>query len=415
MKKNNSPDNNSHSGIPGQPISEIPKITSPDYSTISTIQKETSVCFQANPIKTNDVSQNKRGFSPDEEFELSKLSYKENALLILEYNQAVEDDDLELINKIKWKIVVANIALIRFIAKPIYKRYQCRENGIEFDDLMCAGYNGIRRAIKTYDPDKGSLGTYSGCWISCYTTRYVQDTIRTMRLPNHMHDKIQQIRQAEDFFLVREMINPGDKAIANRLGWEEKEVAEVRKAIQCPTSIDSRGGSEEDAHSLHHYFADKSSPDPENTAVVESQRQFIRLLIEDSAKREGALNKKEKVVLKLRFGINGKREKILLKIRTPGEQPCFRELDVVYNGRVKTLKQLGEFFGTSRERMRQIELNALMKFRKLYFNKSIKNIHPSQITTEELEIIKSIHQKKPSPASLNASEVFKTLRNKPFS
>ncbi len=351
--------------------------------------------------------------SLEEEIALKNLSYNENHRLIEEYNAAVEADDLEQVNKVKWKIVVANMSLIRYMVKPIFDRYKCRDNGIEFDDLMCAGYDGIRRAIRTFDPDKGSLGTYAGWWIACYTTRYVQDTIRTMRLPNYLHDKIQQVRQAEDYFLSKGTVYPDSKEIADRLGWEEKEVIRVQKAIQSPTSIDApKAEGSDGSGNLHHHFPDKSSGNPEKMVATESERQFIRSLLEEDLKKDGGLNKKERIILKLRFGIKSDKEKICLRIKNENSDASVKEMEVEYDGQFKTLEDIGKLFGATRERIRQIEMNALKKFRKIYYNKVLKNTHPSQVTTEELEIIKSIHHKKKPPLSFDSAKVFKALRNK---
>jgi RNA polymerase primary sigma factor len=234
-----------------------------------------------------------------------------------------------------------------------------------------------------------------------------------MRLPNYLHDKIQQIRQAEDYYLSRGIVKPDDRQIADRLGWEEKEVLKVRKAIQSPTSIDaSRSDSGEGSGTMHQHFPDKSSHDPEKMVSTESERRFIRSLLEEDLKVEGGLNKKERIILKLRFGINSEKETIYLRAKSSAGNVDLRELNIEYDGQFRTLEDIGSLFGTTRERIRQIEMNALKKFRKLYYNKVIKNIHPSQITTEELEIIKSIHHKKRSPVSFDSAGVFKALRSK---
>ena len=349
----------------------------------------------------------------EEEVELEKLSHTENDRLIEEYNQAVRDDDVERVNKIKWKIVIANMSLIRYIVKPIFEKYRCRENGIEFDDLMCAGYDGIRRAIRTFDPEKGSLGTYAGWWITCYTTRYVQDTIRTMRLPSYLHEKIQQVRQAEDYYLSQGKVNPDNSQIADRLGWEVKDVDKVRMAIHCPSSIDApKTEAGEGSGSMHQHFPDKSACNPEKMVATESERQFIRSLLNEDLKMEGGLSRRERIILKLRFGIASKKEKIFLRNRNGDGTVKLHEVDIEYDGRFRTLEEIGGLFGTTRERIRQIEMNALKKFRKLYYNRVIKNIHPSQITTEELEVIKSIHHRKRPPVSFDSARVFKALKNK---
>lgn len=337
-------------------------------------------------------------YDEDEKREIEVLSHLENKRLIAEYTAAVETEDSELINKIKWKIVLANVPLIYTIAWPYFKKFKCAEKGFEIDDLVSLGYDGVLRAIITFDPSKNfTFGTYAGWWIRNYIVRYIHDNDRTMRLPQYMYEKIPKIRMAEDYFITQGHINCSDSAIAERLGWEEKDVAAIRKIIrQSFTSLDTPRGKEDDVD-LYNYYPDKA-PDPENSLMTESWHQVIRSLLDLSPKVKGNLKDGERCILKLRFGIISDNEKVLVKVQDNDSGKAFREIAVVYDGIEKTLEEIGGIFGVTRERIRQIELSALRKLRKLYYNQVIKELDPSQISVEELALIQSLRQHQPGGA-----------------
>jgi RNA polymerase sigma factor (sigma-70 family) len=334
-------------------------------------------------------------YDDDEKREIEVLSHLENTRLISEYTAAVDGGDAELINKIKWKIVLANVPLIYTIAWPFFKRFKCAEKGFEIDDLVSLGYDGVLRAIITFDPAKNfTFGTYAGWWIRNYIVRYIHDNDRTMRLPQYVYEKIPKIRMAEDYFITQGHINCSDSAIAERLGWEEREVASIRKIIrQSFTSLDTKRGKEDDAD-LYNYFPDKA-PDPENSLVTDSWHQVIRSLLDLSPKVKGSLKDGERCILKLRFGIKSENEKVLVKVQDNDAGKAFREIPVIYDGIEKTLEEIGGVFNVTRERIRQIELSALRKLRKLYYNQIIKEIDPSQISVQELALIQTLRQHQP--------------------
>ncbi|MEI6127966.1 MAG: sigma factor, partial [Pseudomonadota bacterium] len=135
-------------------------------------------------LETALPSPEKNSHDFEEIREIEALSHLENSRLLAEYAVAAETNDAELVKKIKWRIVLANIPLIYRIAWPIFKRFKCIETGFEIGDLVSLGYEGVLRAIITFDSSKGfAFGTYAGWWIRNYIVRYVHDNDRTMRLP----------------------------------------------------------------------------------------------------------------------------------------------------------------------------------------------------------------------------------------
>ena len=357
----------------------------------------------------------------EEEREIEALSHLENKRLFEEYSKAADENDLESINKIKWKIVVANTSLIYRIAWPLFRKFRCESRGFEIDDLVSSGYEGVRRAITTYDPEKGfTFGTYAGWWIRNYIVRYIHDNDRTMRVPQYLHEKIPKIRLAEDYFITQGRGQPSDKEIADRLGWAIKNVTKIRNVIRSSvSSLDSQKGQDDDLDP-YNYYPDKST-DPEKALITEAKQNIIRSLLDQHPKAKGGLKQAERCILKLRFGLSGENEKILVKIQNDDKGKIFKEIKIEYDGHEKILEEIGEIFGVTRERIRQIEVNALKKLRRLYYHKVIKHTDPSQITVEELSIIKSLQRRQKTgfagkgiqgsrDLSRDSSDVLRSLR-----
>ncbi|MCX8044948.1 MAG: sigma-70 family RNA polymerase sigma factor [Desulfobacterota bacterium] len=333
-------------------------------------------------------------YTDAEKQEIEALTHLENERLIHEYNTAAQTDDAERIKKIKWKIVLANIPLIYAIAWPIFKKYRCAAKGFEIDDLVSVGYEGILRAIVTFDASRNlGFATYAGWWVRSFIVRYIHDHDRTVRLPQYIHEKIPKIRMAEDFFLMQGRADCSDRDIAEQLGWDEREVTEIRAIVRRSfTSIDSCHTENPDSD-MHHQIHD-TAPTPESVVMTESWHAIIRDLLAISPKVKGSLTIAERSILKLRFGIMGDEEKVLVKIRDETCGKIFKEIPVSYDGHEKTLDEIGEIFGVTRERIRQIELAAMRKLRRLYYTQFIKEADPSVMTIEELSLIQLLRKQK---------------------
>ncbi len=240
-----------------------------------------------------------------------------------------EVDDLQIIFE---KARIAREKLIRHnlrLVVSIAKKY--RSSGLPLIDLIQEGNIGLMTAVERYDPELGyRFSTYATFWIRQAIGRAVANLSRTIRVPVHMHDLISKVRRTEAQ-LEQQYGRPAtDAEVATRLEMEVERVEQARSAIPRTSSLDKPIG--EDGEST----IGDLLPDPASDQVVE---EAVSSAIRDQIRRSlECLTDREKGVVVLRFGLGG-------------QQP-------------QTLAEIAEHYGISRERVRQIEKEALAKLRK---------------------------------------------------
>ena len=241
-------------------------------------------------------------------------------------------EEVRLARKIKRGDKEARATMIRANLRLVVKIARDYSNfGLPLLDLISEGNIGLMKAVERFDPKKGGkLSTYAAWWIKQSIKRALANQSKTIRLPVHLVDKIAKLRRVSNQMTEELGREPTDEELAGEVGMGASKVAALKSAAIRPTSLD-QPINDEDSTALGDIIGDEEAMNPYEVLRDKDLRDEVGDLL-------AVLDERERRIISSRFGLDGQR--------------------------LKTLEEVGEKFGVTRERIRQLQNIALKKLRR---------------------------------------------------
>jgi len=243
------------------------------------------------------------------------------------------DEEVQLAARIKRGDRVARERMITANLRLVVKMAADYANlGLPLPDLVSEGNIGLMKAVERFDPSKGGkLSTYAGWWIKQSIKRALANQSKTIRVPVHQIEKVAKLRRLTERLTAELGREPSDEELAGEVGLTATKVAALKRSIARPASLDAPVAKDDGETLFGELLPDEQADDPLELLEEKDLRSSLGGWLT-------VLTPREREILRLRYGLGGARQ--------------------------KTLEDIGDKFGITRERIRQIQMGALKKLRR---------------------------------------------------